>query len=642
MLGAVATFQILRLTVDELIAVGDPNGIAAAINAHPEFAHLGALGPAIGDFLTPPFPTTAPFPEDYKTIWRRIFHVVGRKDPPGLYYVLKELKVILDTIGGLADAEDCEGLVAQRDAGIEDKVANTTQSFATAIANVQAEAFAIADLIIGLRPGITTEAPGDPVPPPAQWAPRDFLHWNRTGRFTQALLKQADTSGDARLRAYALGYLVSYAGLACGSGHLNSITGAAPRTQWWRERWVANYVDVWVHGFYSQNPRPTFAGDTPTPDYPAWPDLCGANLQDRIVIGSMDPEELMDLAARGRDLPDRIPADFAAGWFAAAQVSFDALPEGITAEALNEAYSFTWLVLWFRTSGAVLGCGGAPPLEPPGGCGDAPSELDPFVNGVPMDGNIPQPPDPQIDAEVDTAALVCGIILAILGGLLTLGGNLALGGLAIGGAVALLDCDSVTDIDWQKLRCLVHWERMYLHNALVGVHRLLALSALDYPYVRELALDSDYQDLFPFLEPWETGKNLTKSSIKERYPGTAWDGSLLTFNRPPSSFESPITIATRDAAYPDFFIDSPANPVAFGGVGVEAPPGTWPDGGPFKADGSMPARFGQAVDNAIALLNDLNGARPDWNLDADRGQASLTWRFKAGYDPSDVKIEPMS
>ena len=642
MLGAATSFEILRLVIDDLNAAGDPNGVAAAMTAHPEFAHLGALGPAIGDFLTPPFPDVAPFPEDYKTLWRRVFHVIGRKDPPGLYYVLKELKEILDAVGTVADAEDCEALVDLRDQGIEDRVAEITASFAAAIGVVQSEALAIAGLIESLKPAVTTDNPGDPVPPPADWAPREFLHWNLTGKFVKRLFNSADQTGDTRLRAYALGYLVSYASLVCGAGHINSIVGAPPRTQWWRQRFVANYVDTWVFGFYNQNPRPIFAGDDPTPDYDSgsWPNLCGSNLQQRFELGGIDPEELMDLAARGREMPVIVPADFAANWFQAAQDTFPDMPQGLTAEALNEAYLFNWLVLWFRTSGAVLGCNQTPPMVPPDGCDDAPSELDPFVNGVPIDGNIPQPPAPNIDADVDLAAVICGIILAILGGILVLGGSVALGGAAIGGAIALLDCDSATDIKWKEIRCLIFWERMYLHNALVGIHRLLALAALDYPYAKELALDSDYQDLFPFLEAWETGKNLTKSKVKIEYPGKAWDGSLLTFNKPPTTFERPQTIAFRDAAYPNFIVDDPTNPLVAGGAANKDPVGIWPDGGPYKADGEVPARFGNAVRNAVALLNIAGKELPDWNLDADRGLASLNWRFKAGYDPDNVQIVP--
>ncbi len=650
MTGLATNFEILRLVIADLQNKGDPNNIAADMTAHSEYAHFGAIGAAVGDFLTPPFPEDPPFPTDYKTLWRRIFHVLGRRDVPGLYYVLQELNDVLDQVGAVVDAEDCDALVDLRDNGIEDRISTVTTQFATAVANVQAEAFEIADLIgTGLKPNVLTPDLLTPVPAAETWPPRDFLHWTRTGDFVNALLETADERGDARLRAYALGYLVSYAANVCGAGHGNSITGGPARTQWWRQRFVANYVDAWVFGYYGQAPRPTFSGDTPSPGYDSgqWPDLCASALYLRLSIGAPDPEELMDLAARGREFPTMVPADFAENWFAAADKAFDAMPDGLTAEGLNSAYVFHWLVLWFRTSGEVLPCNPAGPAAPPEGCGESESELDPFVNGVPLDGVVPQPPDPNIDADVDTAAVICGIILAILGGILVLGGNVVLGGAAIAAGVAMLDCDNVTDIDWKELRCLIFHERMYLHNALIGIHRLLAVAGLDYPYAKELANDEDFQDLFPFLDPWETGKNMTKSKVKEAYPGQAWDGQLISFNRPPTSFESPHTVATRDIGYPNVFVDDPAHPVANGGVKTAVPTETWADGGPYKsmapastAGGRGPASFGNAVENAVDLFSVLGEAKPDWNLDADRGLASLNWRFILNYNPDDVKIKP--
>lgn len=651
--GIATHFDILRLTIERLDAAGDPNGVAKVMKDNAAFAHLGAVGTALGDYLpSDPFPVDAPFPEDYPTLWRRVFHLVGRKDLPGLYYILRRLRELLDTIQPLADAEDCPGLKDLADQGFEAQITEVTQQFATNIAALQAEALQIAGIIgDGLRPKVSTANPADPVPPADQWSMREVLSWRKTGAFVKALLQKAEDTDDDRLRAYAFGYLVAYAASTCGSPHLNSIVGGPSRTQWWRQRWVKNYVDAWVFGFYNQSPRPTMAGDTPSPAYESgsWPNLCSANLQDRIGLAAHDPEELMDLAARVQPFPSVIPGDFAQRWFEALQTAHDGgpLPAGVNASALNSAYLFTWLVLWFQTSGALLGCDPTPPLEPPGGCGESPSELDPFKDGVPIDGSVTEPPPAEIDYDTDELAIFCAILLAILGGILILTGNVALGGAAIAGTVALLDCDSVVDLDWQKLRCLLFWERMYLHNALKGIHRLLALAALDYPYARDLTLDTDFQDLFPFLEPWESGKNLTKSKLEKRFPGKVWDGSLLSFNRPPTAFESPATLAYRSVAYPDFFVDDDiGNPLANGEVRDDTPQATGADGGNFKREAGMagaqvPDQFGNAVANAVDLLDHLADTFPEWNLDADRGLAYLTWHFKdAKYDPDDVKVEP--
>jgi hypothetical protein len=645
--GIATHFEILRLTIARLQAAGDPNGIAAAMIAQLPYAHLGALGPIIADFLpSDPFPLDQPFPEDYATLWRRVFHLIGRKDPPGLHPILQELRTVLNEIQPLADSENCEELRDLVDNGLEDRIATVTAQFGTAVGGIQTGALEIAGIIgEGLKPKVCNS----PVVPPEQWTMREFLSWKKSGAFVNALIKKADDTGDDRLRAYAFGWVAGYAAHVVGSPFINSIVGGPSRTQWWRQRFVNNYVDAWVFGFYNNVPQPVLADDTPTPDYDVWPSLCSSNLQNRITLpGDLNPEDLMDLVARVQPLPAIVPADFSQRWFEAVQDAYGApLPTGINAGAFNSAYLFTWLVLWFQTSGSLLGCNATPPLEPPGGCGDSPSELDPFVNGVPIDGNIPMPPDPEVDYDVDEAAIVCAIILAILGGLAIGAGNISLGGAAIGGAVALLDCDSVVDLDWQDLRCLLFWERMYLHNALIGIHRLLTVAGLDYPYCRELKIDEDYQDLFPFLDPWESGKNLTKSKVLRQFPSRCWDGSLLTFNRPPTSFEAPTAIAYLTATYPDFFVDNAAaNPLSNGDVKTGTPVVNAVDGGQFRRSAitvgaQIPVQLGNAVDNAVNLLSQLGNELPSWNLDGDRGLAYLTWQFRnAVYNPADVQIEP--
>lgn len=650
--GIATQFEILRLTIERLEIAGDPDGIARIMQDNEAYAHLGAVGPLLGDMLpSDPFPLNEPFPEDYPTLWRRVFHLIGRRDPPGLWPILQELNELLNTIGTIANNNDCDALRNLNDTNFEERITQVTQNFATAVSTIQTEALQIAGIIgEGLKPNVNTENSSDPVPPPNSWQMRDFLHWKRPGIFIKSLLNTADEKGDDRLRAYAYGYLVSYAGNVCGNGHINSIVGGPARTQWWRQRFVKNYVDAWVYGFYNQSSRPSFSGDMPMPAYESgeWPNLCSANLQSRIQLADLDPAELLDLAARVRPFPQVIPDDFALNWFTAVEAAYGGnLPEGVNANALNSAYIFTWLVLWFQTSGTVLGCDPSIPPEPPDGCGDSPSELDPFVNGVPIDGNIPQPPAPEIDYDTDELAIICGIILAVIGGILIGSGNVALGGAAIGGAVALLDCDSVVDLDWKKLRCLVYWERMYLHNALKGIHRLLTISALDYPYMKELAIDQDFQDLFPFLEPWESGKNLTKSKSHISFPSKPWDGSLLSFNRPPTDFETPQTIAYRNVGYPDFFIDDDINnPLSNGDIRTAMPVSTAADGGAYesentKEDTHIPVQFGNAVANAVDLFEHLASNYPNWNLDADRGLAYLTWKFaKDKYEPNDVNVGP--
>ena len=51
--------------------------------------------------------------------------------------------------------------------------------------------------------------------------------------------------------------------------------------------------------------------------------------------------------------------------------------------------------------------------------------------------------------------------------------------------------------------------------------------------------------------------------------------------------------------------------------------------------------FANAVDNAVDLIGAAGSAVPDWNLDADRGLAWLTWQHVGPTisDPMDVEGE---
>src|SRR5262249_32922286 len=155
-------------------------------------------------------------------------------------------------------------------------------------------------------------------------------------------------------------------------------------------------------------------------------------------------------------------------------------------------------------SGDVLGCAPTQPVEPPDGCGKDPSELDPFKPGP---GGAPTPP-PTMDTDLeDSTAKVCGILLAIFGGIALLFGAAVQGAGAIAGAVALLSCSSV--VEWQKLRCELFWYRMYMYNGVKGLHKLLSLAGFDYPYAAALALPTDTLQILVEIT-FDSGINLVK------------------------------------------------------------------------------------------------------------------------------------
>ncbi len=651
--GIATHFTILDLTLERLDASGDPGltGIAAVIRANPSYAYLGVIGPGLADFL--PAGKAEDFnndPNPYAFVWKQIFGLLGGDEARfpgsglGLHAVLVKLRRIIEELSAVAAAEDCDRLKDIRDGKVPGvslgDIEQTAKDFGTIIGSLDPSMSPIISQISStitdrLKPVVNTAAPADPVPPPEAWHAREFLHWRSTGKFVDSLLATAEGTDDDRLRAYAFGYLVAYAANVCGSPFVNSCVGGPHRTQWWRRRFTQNFIDAWVFGRYRQSPRPA-AADMPMPPYPEWPSLCSANLQQRIELQPMDPAALLVNVKRNQDLPAGVlPDDFAQAWFQAFEAANPgAYPPGIAAEELNQAYQMTWLMLWFQTSGEVIGCNFNGPMEPPGGCGTTPGELDPFI---PAPGGGPSLP-PSFDSDLeDTDAKVCGIILAILGGLLLLGGGVIGGAAAIAGAAALLDCSNV--VEWQKLRCQLFWYRMYLYNGLKGMNELLALSGFVYPYPEMLAEDEIVSATLSGL-PFESGRNLVKSrGGKQEFPSKPWDGGLLTFNQRPTpsnpGIEKPPTVGYRTEAYPDFFVDDDVNNPLSNGEVREA------GGFPVRLDpAGEPVQFGNAVANAVDLLGSLREDRPEWNLDGDRGVAFTVWQFDGGYDPDAVTIAP--
>jgi hypothetical protein len=640
--GVATHFEILRLTIDELehSPSAPLQAIAGVMSANPAYAHLGAVGAALADFL-PPEPQDLDQPlETYADVWRSLFTIIG--GDIGLFATLKRLKEILGKLDRIANQEDFDALKAIRDSGEIDDIEKVGHDFADLISGLPSEALSIAGIIgEGLRPKVCTSSPADPVPPPGTWQVRDFLHWKKSGPFVKKLIEKAVAAGDPRFLAYAYGFLVAYASDVCGSAFINSAVGGPARTQWWRQRFVKNYVDAWVHGFYSSSA--TMVDDAPSPPYDQWPNLCAANLHEKIELEPLDPVDVMKRIKLFQPFPENaLPPEFAAFWIDAFAETYGAPPPGspVTVSGLNGAFVMTWLVLWFQTGGAVLGCNLTEPLAPPQGCGDAPAELDPFQTGP--DGGPLLPPKPEPDTDIDEGAVVCGIVLIILGvlGILTL--NFDAGVKAIVAGVKLIS--SAADVDWQKLRCQLYWLRMYLYLGLKGLHQLLTIAAFEYPLAKSLADDQETLELLGRTETWTTGRNLVRSQVRLReFPSKCWDGSILTLNKPPTDadpgFEKPGTVGYRAAAYPSFFVgDNTLNPLAQGDV--KTAPGSFPLREDPLTPQSLPVQFGNAVANAVDLFANLDTDFPSWNLDGDRGLAYATWQFSGFYDPDAVAIEP--
>lgn len=635
--GIPTLFKTLDLTIAELDAEG-LSQFSAVMKSNPGYAYLGVIGASIGDFM-PSDPSSSG--NNYQNIWKVIFSLVGTDQ--GYLALLSQMTKLMNELQPVLDNEDTGALKALADAGFADQLNTLSTELYNLIQGTFDAAKGIATVIgQNLKPDVDTASPGDPVPPPTQWEARDFLHWKKSGQFLRNLLDAAAASKDARMQAYAYGYLVSYTCKVCGGPFLNSVVGGPPRTQWWRQRFVSNYVDAWVYGFYEyakkNGSRPTMTDDNPSPPYDQWPSLCGANLQRNLNLGTtdaVDPAALLDNIQA--PFPKVIPSDFASFWMTVAQQTFGSLPPGITAAAFNDAYVMTWLMLWFQTSGAVFGCNVAQPVAPPDGCGIDQSELDPFQQAPGGGPNLPPKTHPDQDVSTDTGAEICGVVMAIIGGLTFLFGGGVGGAAAIGEGINLVL--SSKHVNWADLRCHLYWYRMFLYNGIVGIEKLLALTAFGYPDSGTLAnADPQVLSIYGIKQTLDSAPAMVKSPGPAPCPSQPWDGSPLTFEKPPAVFEQPAAMPyLAQNVYPSWVIDDPTNPLSNGDVKTG---GTFPFRRMVPA-APYPVEFGNVVANAIDLFKNVRVKFPNWNLDGDRGLAYFTWQFhQASYDPNAVAIDP--
>lgn len=641
--GITTHIVILQQVIHRLESSGDPAQvvIANALKAEPKYAALGAVGPDLVDFMPSDIRSGAlGGASPYLSFWLIVFGIAHGTGPtPGLVSVIEKISNYLEELTNIAEDDDLFALKDFRDNSKLTDLVSKLADLKTIVDNVQTLVQPLLDSIsAGQKPIINTNDPAaGKAWPSVAWSCRDFLNWKSTGKFARALVQKARASGDARFLAYAYGYLVCYSSKVTGAPFVNSIVGGPYRTQWWRTRWVGMYLDAWVYGFYNQSSRPTLAGDDPSPAYESWPSLCNANVQNQIELPGLDVVAVLDAIKNKTALPKVLPDDFTDFWYSALEDTFGPVPPSSRFSRqdppgsdspydangkLNRAYLFTWLILWFQTSGKVLGCNPAPPMAPPDDdCGANP----PWV-----DATSPPPSDPEnaIEEDVDEGEIICGIILALLG--------LGIPPLFVKGIEDIFE--GANDINWEKFRCHLYWYRLYFYNGLKAIHEASVLVGIHHPYAKDLAIDEATLNFLGFNFTFDSGKRLTKSRANDRsYPADVWNGIAPSWTADPTGSEAPRTVAYYYSEYPPFWIDDAgANPLSRGKV-IEG--GPWP----MKVipGTERTAEFGNAVDNAIEILRRAGDELPNWNLDADRGMASFTWEVDDHYaNPLNIKAEP--
>jgi hypothetical protein len=560
----------------------------------------------------------------YWSVWKEVLTIgVGNEaiGLPGLVPVLRVFRSLLDQVSALVAAQDLDGLKALSESGELDAIDQ-----ASADLGIILQTFSEPDRLVALGELMGTRsrpALVDPsnLIPEALWTGRDWLHWKQTGEFATELRARAEAAGDDAARAYALGWQVAYATLMCTSGFVNSAVGSCYRTHWWRHRWVSNFIDTWVWGFYGAGAA--MAGDTPNPPFADWPGLCDAKLHTMVdVTGGADFEGMALAMAAENELPSLLPAAFTDVWLDAFGAAYGAVtPPLFTAEGLQRGYAALLAVLWFQTSGEVIGCN-PDPGPPPDACGDRsePNWTDPTAIN-PTTGQPFQPEQPTPEGDPDEAEIVSGVILALLGlGLLFFGGGAA-GAAALAGGIALI-VDGAMEVDWDDLECDVYWIEVYLHNGLTALHTLAVLGAAQHPYPRDLAVDQLVLKFGDNQLPYTSGAAVCKSQAL-RALHTPWSGLISTWTSPPSE---PVELPYSDVwrlsdEWPSIVIDDAAgNPAT---ASIRNSPGAWP--------GGIEGSFGPAVQGALSLVQDPPATLPNWNLDGDRARGMLTWELAAPY-----------
>jgi hypothetical protein len=630
MLGLPTRMVIAERVRDRLIHGGGADGKVVADN--PQWFMLGALGPALGDFVPhePAKGFGAPGRTPYYAAWKAVLEIaVGdpTKTPPvpGAVPTLRTLLSTLSLLIALVREHNFDGVVSLRDSGALDAVNRANQDLATILQNFSQPDYLrqIGDSIGKLsQPRIDNPLSHTP---PNTWTGRDYLHWKATGEFASRLLRDARAAGDNRFVAYALGWQVAFASMVCGSDFLAAIVGSVYRTHWWRTRWIGNFVDAWIWGFYRR-------GDAGPEAYDDWPSLCNAGLHKWIQLDdSLDPETIATDVVTETPLPDVLPAEFTDYWLGAWRdvysphdptVAADPL---FTSDRLQVSYLMTWLVLWFQTSGDVIGCN-PDPGPPPDACGDNPQppDWDDPTKINPATNQPFTPPTPNAHHDPDVGEIVCGVILALLGAAETFLGGIPGGLYGVAAGIDLI-VDGEQQLNWDELECQLYWITVYVFNGLSALHKLTELGGFQQPYAAELAAASETISFggvnFSFQFVTAAEKNCRSRAL--RGPLQIWNGALLDWAAAPTAtpIEDPAQFLWAAEWWPSAIVDDEGiNPIS---ASIAAPPAAF--------DAGVQESFGPAVQNALRLIADPPAAIPNWNLDGDRGHGWLTWELHAPY-----------
>jgi hypothetical protein len=329
-----------------------------------------------------------------------------------------------------------------------------------------------------------------------------------------------------------------------------------------------------------------------------------------------------------------------------------------TTAGVQVGFLMAWMVLWFQTSGQVIGCLPSTLPPPPASCGANPTPPPETVPGTGSPSQLEPTPvhDPNKGAEV------CGTILAILGAVgLFFGGGPAAVGVLIGGIEDAMNGEE--QLNWGQLACQMYWVNMFMYNGLSDLHKVAVLAGLQHPYASDLDISGPTSIAFGPEHVSYMSSDATCKSRALRSMLQPWNGNLFVAATPPG---------TVTATWTDYPANAPVETPPPGTPAWEltAPPGVeWPSAfiddisrnpgtasildQPASYDSGFPAgsaalasrsaaSFGPAVQAALAIINAGAPALPNWNLDGDRSLGWLTWQLTGPYNGAMVATEQES
>lgn len=586
------------------------------------YAYLGAMGPDLLSYIPADKEILDLFciddlstlgQQDYPKIWPRpvmtAYGTLFRMAFLDAWETLEDLHAFLDRMDAIAATEDTEQLKQMKG-----ELDSLTPKIAE-LANMKDKIEKGVAPVIGLAEMAFPLIQGNKYPWLQQLdRPNEFLRWHRTAQYARNLEKTA--GNDERLLAYAFGYMVHVAASVTGEPFVNNIVGGPYRTHWWRNRLIRNSVDTWTFGFQQLGQTVQWNGDTPSPSYDTWPNLCNAALHEKNIQldGAMKGSEAARMIAAG--FSDTAFAQFPPELAKMLDEAFKATYSGVPYPKIfddpsiyEKAYVGAIAILWFMTGARTMQFPGTPP------CG--------LPDWVTQGGTPPPATQSNPKKKKTTTYSILAIIFFLFG---QWGAGIAAAGAAIDAALA------GDVIDWAQLRCNLYWLRYQLVLAENNIRSVFTLSTLAYPTPTDLGRMYNPNNLANQSGGPLTAQILCKTVIeKENYPQqmdasvkptptSAGAPDLNYLNPPVSPLEKPLSWCRIDPhQYPEYILNK-----------------SLANGGMLSGDTST--FFGGAVANALQLLDDASKLI-DFNLDGDRGYGEKTWNPKKQTYPNTGTVE---